>query len=290
MTRSIDKQTEPTYIVTGATGGIGSAIAGQLVSRGIPRLILACRNTSRASALADRLKADYPSSPTVIQPLTLDLSDMTSVRAFADSVISSGDQVTALINNAGTMPPEIIMSKDGIESATATNLVSTVLLTELLLPIMTEGGAIVMTTSMTRKIVRLRPDWLAHAAHYHGFMRRFKTYGRSKLMLTHYAADLSRRLTSRGIRVNCADPGIVDSDILKMDNIVIDRLADLFFRPLISTTAQGANAALSALDSPLTARIFMTSGQSKPIPASYLTDPLHAGVMSRLLETALGEA
>lgn len=282
MTGNIDTLPQATYIVTGATGGIGSAIARALVERGVPRLLLACRDSARAASLAGRLKSGCPSSPTAISFLRLDLGDMASVREFARTVIADGHPVAALINNAGTMPSRVTLSADGIESATTTNLISTVLLTELLLPVLADGGSIIMTTSMTRRIVRLRPDWLQHAADYHGFLRRFKTYGRSKLMLTHYAADLALRLAPRGIRVNCADPGIVDSGIIRLDNPVIDRIADIFFRPLISTTVQGANAALSALDSAVTSHIFTTSGRSKPIPAAYLADKLHATVMTDL--------
>lgn len=272
--------TTGTYIVTGATGGIGSAIADALVRRGERRVILACRDTARADALAARLKEAYPSSLTELLPIRIDLGNMASVRQFAETVVRDCQPLTALINNAGTMPSRVTLSDDGIECATATNLVSTALLTSLLVPHIADGGAIVMTTSMTRRIVKLRPDWLRHAAIYHGPMRRFKTYGRSKLMLTHYAAELARQLAPRHIRVNCADPGIVDSGILKMDNRVIDRLADIFFRPLISTTSDGANAALSALDSPMTSRIFTTSGHSRPIPLSYLTNPLHHRVLA----------
>lgn len=274
--------TTGTYILTGATGGIGSAIADALVKRGVGQVILACRDTARADALASRLKEAHQSSPTELRPIRIDLGNMASVRQFAKTVIRDCPQLTALVNNAGTMPSRVTLSDDGIECATATNLVSTALLTSLLIPHMADGGAIVMTTSMTRRIVRLRPDWLTHAATYHGPLRRFKTYGRSKLMLTHYAAELARQLAPRHIRVNCADPGIVDSGILKMDNLVIDRLADIFFRPLISTTSEGANAALSALDSPQTSRIFTTSGHSQPIPTSYLAHPLHLHVMDGL--------
>lgn len=274
--------TTGTYIVTGATGGIGSAIADALMKRGVGRVVLACRDTARADALASRLKEAHPSSPTELRSVRIDLGNMASVRQFAETVIRDCPPLTALINNAGTMPSQVTLSDDGIECATATNLVSTALLTSLLIPHIADGGAIVMTTSMTRRIVRLRPDWLKHAASYHGPLRRFKTYGRSKLMLTHYAAELARQLAPRHIRVNCADPGIVDSGILKMDNPVIDRLADIFFRPVISTTAQGANAAMSALDSPLTSRIFTTSGNSRPIPSSYIGNPLHNHVLAAL--------
>lgn len=271
-----------TYIVTGATGGIGAAIARRLVSAGVDALVLACRNDSKAGALAERLHTQFPDSHTRIETGHLDLASLASVRAFAASM--DGRRISALINNAGIMPGKITMTVDGIESATATNVVGTALLTEMLLPSIVDGGAIVVTTSVTRRMVRLRADWLEHAATYHGFLRRFKTYGRSKLILTHYAAELARKMANRGIRVNCADPGVVDSGIISLGMPVLDRMADIFFRPLISTTDEGANAALSALDSPHTAQIYSPSGRFAPIPEAYIQDRLHDRTIAQLIE------
>ncbi len=118
---------------------------------------------------------------------------------------------------------------------------------------------------MTRRIARFRRDWDQLAIKRHS---RFVTYGRSKKMITAYALDLSRRLSPRGIRVNCSDPGIVDSAIITLGHPVIDRLSNLLFRPLIYTPAQGAAPAIAALTSPHTARIF-TLRRSRPIPATY---------------------
>lgn len=278
------KMTDGTIVVTGATGGIGGAIARRLVAEGVSAIILACRNRQKAEALADSLRSEFPQSVTDIRIGNLDLASFASVRQFASTLRNV--KISALINNAGIMPGKVTVTRDGIESATETNVISTALLTELLLPSIADGGSIVMTTSVTRKIVRLRPDWIGHAASYHGIMRRFKTYGRSKLVLTHYAAGLSERLKPRGITVNCADPGVVDSGIIKMGSKVIDRLADIFFRPIISTPEQGANAALSAMRSDSTGFIFTPSGRSSVIPRRYLTDPLHSRVISQLLEAA----
>ena len=44
-----------TYIVTGATGGIGRAIVEGLIARGVPRIVMACRSMDRAGELIARL-------------------------------------------------------------------------------------------------------------------------------------------------------------------------------------------------------------------------------------------
>lgn len=250
----MNNSNEGVCIVTGATGGIGRAIVEELMRRGTANVCLACRNSARAEALAAELRAAFRDSPTRLSCRSLDLESLASVRAFAGGCGADGIKISVLFNNAGTMPGGVRLTADGFESATQTNYVSTALLTRLLLPLMQRGSSIVFTTSMTRHIVRRRPDWQSRAIEHHG---RFTTYGRSKLMLTDFARRLARELAPRGIRVNCSDPGIVDSGIITMGHPVVDRLADIFFRPIIHSPARGAQGAIrAALDSDATGRIF----------------------------------
>jgi NAD(P)-dependent dehydrogenase (short-subunit alcohol dehydrogenase family) len=208
---------------------------------------------------------------TELVALPLDLESFGSVSRFVEEISRRGYAIRSLINNAGTMPGKVSVTGNGYESATQTNFLSTGLLTELLLPMLGNGSSIVFTTSMTRHIVELREDWEVASREHHG---RFTTYGRSKLMLTHYAIDLALRLDNRGITVNCSDPGIVNSGIITMGNSIIDKLSDLFFRPFISQPKHGATAALNAAIYAKSGMIFTPRG-SKKIPQSYLSQPLH---------------
>ncbi len=256
-----------TYIVTGATGGIGRAIVEGLISRGADRVIMACRNEERGRLLANELAPKH----TELVVMKLDLESFASVRAFASTLLERGQRIKALINNAGTMPGKMRLTEDGYESATQVNYLATCLLSELLYPAIMRGGSIVFTTSMTRNIARLHKNWASRATKHHS---RFVTYGRSKLMMTHFALDMSARLAGREIFVNCADPGIVDSSIITMDNKVIDFLSDKLFRPLIRTTAKGARPALEALDQRVTSNI-LTPGKCRPMSARYLYQKGH---------------
>lgn len=253
------------YIVTGATGAIGRAIVEELVARRVGIVVLACRNVKRADEIIDMLRKLYPDSNTILRTLALDLESFDSVKRAAATFMAMGYELKALINNAGTMPGEIKITEDGYESATQTNFLSTILFTRLLLPAMNNGSSIVFTISMTRKIVRLRADWAQHAISHKGLLRRFTTYGRSKLMLAQYARLLSQELTKRGIKVNCSDPGIIDSGIISMGNRIIDWLSDRLFRPIINTPKEGASPAIKAMDSLGSAQIF-TRRHVYPIP------------------------
>lgn len=266
---------EETYIVTGATGGIGRAI-----TEGLGRLhpeatiILACRNLDKARSLAAGREN--------LRPMYLDLESFDSVRRFARDVHESGCRVKALFNNAGTMPGDVRITSDGYESAMQTNFLSPMLLTELLADLVVSGGAVVFTTSVTRKIASFRHDWAGYAVDHHG---RFTTYGLSKKMITAYCAMLAERLAQRGIRANCSDPGIVDSGMIAMGNPLIDSLSDKIFRPLIYTPEQGAAPALRAMDSGSSAVVF-TLKHERPIPKSYSPDRVR-GIISAALDKIL---
>lgn len=268
------------YIVTGATGGIGRAITEALMHRQVGEVVMGCRNIWKAEELAAELKSAIDSK-TRLTVMKLDLESMADVDDFVEQYISSGRKIKALLNNAGTMPCNVNITADGYESATQTNCLATIRLTRGLLGAMEDGGTIVFTTSMTRRIVKLRSDWAQYAIDCHHPMRRFTVYGRSKLMLTHYAMALAEELRSRNIRVNCSDPGIVDSAIISMNNRIIDNLSDRLFRPLINTTKEGAEPAMHALDSEMTGRIFTRRG-SRPIPQRYSKARFHQQIIEEL--------
>lgn len=239
----------PCVIVTGATGAIGSEICRR-VCAGCPgvALVLACRNTSRASALAQRLLRDFPDVE--IEVLALDLADRRSVEAAAASL--SGRGISGIINNAGVMNREFRLAPGGGELTVTVNYEHTRLFTELLLPRVREGAAIVFTTSLTRFMRRrgTRPEKV-DATHF----SQLGTYGLSKRLVTDYAAQLAVRLHPRGVRVNCADPGVVDSGMITMYRW-FDRVADLVFRPFIRSPRSGSLPAWRAFTAQATGRIF----------------------------------
>lgn len=250
------------YIVTGATGSIGTEIARALVTQG-KAVMLACRNMRKADALKKELEASGCGGEILTGELMLD--SLAGIRSFADYVKSLRRQVAALINNAGVMCRYRSVTADGFEQTLAVNYLGTVLLTELLLPAVVDCGSVTFTTSITRKIHSLREPILDEPT------RKFAqlgTYGRSKLALTHYALYLSQRsdVAQRGIRVNCADPGVVNTSMITMQRWY-DPLANVFFRPFISTPAQGASSALSAMSSDASGQIFKHRHTPHPIAA-----------------------
>lgn len=241
-------QPRPCVIVTGATGAIGREICRKLCTENrYVELVLACRNMAKAEKLADSLRKEYPQA--VVGTLELDLADRRSVERAASSL--RRESIAGLINNAGVMNREYRQAPGGGELTVAVNYEHTRLLTELLLPMMQSGASIVFTTSLTRF---MRRRGAAAEVDERSFSQ-LGTYGLSKRLITDYAASLAERLKDRDIRVNCADPGIVDSGMITMHRW-FDRLADLVFRPFIRSPRDGAIPAMRAFAAPSSGSIY----------------------------------
>ena len=98
----IPSQTGRVAVVTGANSGIGLETAKALAAKGAD-VVMACRNLQKADLAADGIRAEVPGAKlTVIQ---LDLADLESVHAFAETFGNEFDKLDLLINNAGVMVP-----------------------------------------------------------------------------------------------------------------------------------------------------------------------------------------
>ena len=252
-------------IVTGATGGIGGAICRQIVARG-GSVIATCRNRERGEALANELRQAATDGADVICEL-LRLDNPDSICDFARRI--NGLHIISLINNAGVMCRHYSLTAQGLEQTMAVNYFGTILLTRLIAPRIEQGGCVVFTTSITRRLHRLTESILTPTKNN---FSQLGTYGRSKLALTHYAMHLSRQWQGR-LRVNCADPGVVNSGMITMHRW-FDPLANLLFRPFISTPLRGGESALQACRSPLTGMIFHHA-HSHPIANELRPDAAH---------------
>jgi NAD(P)-dependent dehydrogenase (short-subunit alcohol dehydrogenase family) len=87
-------------IVTGANSGLGLETTRALVQKGAT-VIMVCRSVDKGKAAADRIMKLKPSGKAVV--MQLDLSNLNSVRAFADTYRAKYKKLDLLINNAGIM-------------------------------------------------------------------------------------------------------------------------------------------------------------------------------------------
>jgi len=100
-------------LVTGASDGIGFGIARRLAAAGA-EVILPVRNRAKGEAALDGIRAQHPAARVSLRDL--DLSSLESVAALGRQLLSQGDPVHLLVNNAGVMtPPERQTTADGFE-------------------------------------------------------------------------------------------------------------------------------------------------------------------------------
>lgn len=234
-------------LVTGASGSIGREICRALGRLGVP-MIMACRSELRfADTLGELLKENPSLQATFLQ---LDLNSSVSVTEAVNHL--KGVTLAGIVNNAGTMERHFSLSPDGPETTMNVNYHNTRLLNQLLLPQVARGGSVVFTTSLTRH--RWGKRHLPSTVNERSF-GQLTTYSLSKAWITRFAAEFCEEGKKCGVRVNCADPGVVDSSMIRMDRW-FDPIADVIFRPLIRTPRNGAVPAMRALLSSETARIF----------------------------------
>ncbi|MBQ7941436.1 MAG: SDR family NAD(P)-dependent oxidoreductase [Muribaculaceae bacterium] len=249
------KDLSPLYIVTGTTGSIGGKIAETIAKEG-KAVVLACRNIEKAELQKERLMQLTGNRDIHCRELKLD--SFASVKSFCNELNAQGRRIASIVNNAGIMTHGSEISSCGYEMDFMVNVFSPALMSILLEPLLEKGASVVFTTSLTRDI------WnLSECFPYEKHFGQLATYGRSKRALTMFAVWLACEYDKRGIRVNCADPGIVNTGMIRMQRW-FDPLADVFFRPFISSPEKGALSALYAMKSMKTGIIYYHGKEKRP--------------------------
>lgn len=229
-------------IITGADSGMGYEETRAVAEQGF-YTIMACYCPKAAEEKCKQLINETGNNN--IEVIGIDLANLESVKAFADQVKERFEHLDLLMNNAGTMETGRHMTVDGLERTVSVNYVGPYLLTRLLLPLMGQGSRIVNMASLVYRVGHLDfPDFFTRGRK--GAFWRIPVYSNTKLAITLFTLDLASRLKDKGITVNASDPGIVDTEIIRMQ-MFFDPLTDIFFRPFIRTPRQGADTAIHLL-------------------------------------------
>ena len=218
-----------TCLVTGANSGLGKAIAVRLAKRGA-HVIMACR--SGIPEAGQDVRAESGSDN--VEMIQVDLSDFDSMTAFCDELRDRNVTLDAAVFNAGVVPVTSRTSKHGLELMFAVNfLAKFVLLNRLLhdgvIPNATYGNnsraedpprVIFVSSETHRSSIPIDFDTFGEPIEY-GVPDGVKYYGLSKLHLTTFFQELSRRLNpgSNGdnpdVCVHALCPGAVNSNMAR---------------------------------------------------------------------------
>lgn len=194
-------------LITGANTGIGQVTASTLAQRGA-EVYIACRSREAGEATLGRIRAAGGNA----HLLSLDLGDLTSVRACADDFLSRGKPLHVLINNAGLAGAKGL-SKSGFELTFGVNHVGHFLLTQLLLPRLREADrARVVTVASKAHYDAKGIDWDAVRRPTRGTFG-LPEYQVSKLANVLFSAELARRLSGSNVTSYALHPGVIASDV-----------------------------------------------------------------------------
>jgi NADP-dependent 3-hydroxy acid dehydrogenase YdfG len=179
-----------TALITGATSGIGRAMAVALSEAGYEVYAI-----GRSRAALEELRAARPG----ITPIAVDVTDREALEAVVLDL-----HIDVLINNAGMMPPLgnfADMKISDIDTTLEVNLSAAVILTRLVVPQMRErrAGHVLFTGSSA-----------AHAA-----FANVAVYSATKAAIAGFAASLRADLSQYGIRVTEIVPGRVETQLYK---------------------------------------------------------------------------
>jgi NAD(P)-dependent dehydrogenase (short-subunit alcohol dehydrogenase family) len=261
--RAIEQQT---VLVTGATDGLGKALARELASRGAlvllhgrseSRLEHACREIGQATG-GDHLR-----------PYRADFSSLDEVRRLAHDVEGDHDRLDLLINNAGIgfgrPGAGRELSADGYELRFAVNYLAPFLLTSLLLPLLLRSAPARIVNVASAGQVPVDFDDIMLDAGYDGT----RAYRRSKLAQVMFTFELADRLQGageKGVSVNALHPATF------MDTKMVSETGGA---PM-STIEDGVEATLALALSPeldgVTGRYFNRLRESRADPQAYDAD------------------
>lgn len=243
----ITSMQDRTVVITGANSGIGLETAAALAGAGA-RIVMGCRNPVTAEAAVTQVRARSGNDAVETRPL--DLSDLSLVRGFAES-LSDLDRIDVLINNAGLMLDQRAESAQGVEMTFATNHLGPFLLTELLTEqlVAAPQARIVNVASLAHRMAPTGIDWddLERRGRYFGWT----VYAQSKLANILHAAELGRRLWDRGVVAHSLHPGSVASGFGRDGDLhgLNDRLLWIAQYLLISPE-EGARTSVHVASSP----------------------------------------
>jgi retinol dehydrogenase 12 len=204
-------------LVTGATGGLGNAVAAGLAREGAAVVVVG-RSLARAEEAMAGILARAPGS--TLEPLACDLSVQSSIRSAASDFLSRHERLDVLVNAAGVFRKDRHVTPDGLELTFATNVMAYFLLTNLLLDALKRGagvdgaGARIVNVASRYGNAFLNFEDLQTATGKYSYLRSTPPTMLARVLLTQ---EFAERLRGSGVVANAVHPGLVKNTTLLQD-------------------------------------------------------------------------
>jgi 3-oxoacyl-[acyl-carrier protein] reductase len=184
-------------VVTGASRGIGRAIAARLAAQGAT-VVAAARGENAAGTVGEITAAGGKAEAAAV-----DVSDAAAIDALVRGALERHGRIDILVNNAGITKDQLIlrMKRDDWDSVIATNLTGAFALTQAVLKpmIRQKGGRIICISSVVGQ------SGNAGQAN----------YAASKAGIIGFAKAVAQEVASRNITVNVVAPGLIETDMTR---------------------------------------------------------------------------
>src|SRR5262245_91516 len=184
-------------LVTGASRGIGRAIAMRLAAQGA--LVVAAARGDHASACA----AEITGRGQRAEALSLDVTDAAALERVPAGIVERHGRLDIVVSNAGITRDQLLMrmKRDDWDAVLATNLTATFVLAQAAMrPMLKQrGGRIIAISSVVGQMGNAGQT----------------NYAASKAGLIGFAKALAREVASRGITVNVIAPGMIETDMTR---------------------------------------------------------------------------
>lgn len=247
---NIPQRNEGLALITGSTEGVGYEDALALLLAGWSVIIMG-RNSQKGAEAIAKIKQVNPTAKVSFEKI--DLANLSSIKDFASKMVSKGQAINLLINNAGVMtPPKRLETANGFELQFGTNHLGHFALTAQLLPLLRKAkdARVVTVSSIANRSGKINfADLQSKLSYTPGV-----AYAQSKLANLMFAFELQRQsdINGWGIQSLAAHPGVSRTNLLitGAGRWSFSGMMRTFLPFLFQSPAQGALPTLFAATSP----------------------------------------
>jgi retinol dehydrogenase 14 len=255
-----------TILITGATSGIGRAVATEL-ARQDATVVFTYRDKVKGEETLDEIR--QVTGNCRVHILEVDLASLASVRRLADNYRKQFDRLDVLINNAGGYFGYRNSTEDGFERTFGVNHLSHFLLTNLLKEMLISSKARIINVSSNAQFPgHINFDDLMLENKFSGF----RAYSQAKLANIIFTYELDRRWEGTGISTNAVHPGAVRSNFGNEARPVFKYLIKIG-KPILKSPEKGAETIVYLATSPevegIAGKFFASLKQQRSNAESY---------------------